>query len=219
MIAAPILLVSFLFFLYQSWVYSSGGKIQNRKGRTGGEVARQLLSRNGFQDVPVEMIMPLNHDSPPSFRQLYLSPGIYEGKDLWAIAGAAREAARLALVPSSVLPLRVKNRLSFLLHSVIFIAWGTFLLGLTGKPFEFFKWTGSILFILLFVLALLRLPREWEVSEKAFFYLRQSQWFDLDEFIRLKRILRALRLSLVSQIFRGPFLVVKNLAVHKRAKG
>ncbi len=219
MIAVPILLVSFLFFLYQSWVYSNGGKIRNRKGMTGCEVARQLLSRNGFQDVPVEMMAPLNHDSLPSFRQLYLSPDIYKGKNLWAIAGAARESARLALVSSSVLPLRIKNRLSFLLHGVIFIAWGSFLLGLTGERFEFFKWTGSFLFILLFVLALLRLPREWEVSEKALFYLRQSQWFELDEFIRLKRILRALRLTLVSQIFRVPFEAVKNLAVHLKTKG
>jgi len=122
-------------------------------------------------------------------------------------------------VPSSALPLRVRNRLSFLLQSVIFIAWGSFLLGLTGETFEFFKWAGSFLFILLFVLALLRLPREWEVSEKALFYLRQSQWFELDEFIRLKRILRALRLSLVSQIFRVPFDAVKNLALYLKTKG
>ncbi len=210
MIAAPILLASFLFFLYQSWLFARDGKIQNRRGMTGYEIARQMLNGNGFSEVPVEMMKKSNHDSTPSLRQLYLSRDIYEGKTLGDIAGAAREAARLALVPSSVLPLRIQSRISFLSQAVIWAAWGSYLLGFVGICPKFFDWTGIFLFILVFSLGLLRLPREWEVSEKAFHYLHQSRHFDLDEFIRLRNILGALRLSLISQIFRVPFEGIKN---------
>ena len=57
---------------------------------------------------------------------------------------------------------------------------------------------------LVFIIAILGLPFEFEVSNQTFFLLKHSQQFQIDELVRLKKLLRIMRLEGISQLVRAP---------------
>lgn len=82
-----------LVFVPQLWVNSTLKKytqIPSSVGKTGAEVAREILNREGLTNVPVEMTNSGDHYDPRD-RTVRLSPDFFNGRSIAAITVAAHE--------------------------------------------------------------------------------------------------------------------------------
>ena len=82
-----------LVILPQLWVRSTLNKYSNEPssiGRTGADIAREILNRNGLSNVTVEMTQVGDHYDPVS-KSVRLTPDFYRGTSLTAVTVAAHE--------------------------------------------------------------------------------------------------------------------------------
>ena len=192
-IFALVLGISFLAFLFQShWISKCRG-VKNRRGLSGAEMARYLLDSTGFSDFAVAEKTGVR----AGIKQLALEEVVYGGQSLFSLARAAENA--LALVRPAAL-FSLWGIFDFLIPA------GWLALGanvLTGWPgFKIFAYT---VFAASLGPALLELPARWEASHQVYQSLKQSGFFEVDELILLRRLLRALRFEHLSGIFSIPF--------------
>src|ERR1041385_2915237 len=70
-------------------------QVRPRSGMSGAEAARELLRRNGIDDVRVEQVEGFLSDHyDPGARTLRLSADVYSGRSLAALGVAAHEAGQ-----------------------------------------------------------------------------------------------------------------------------
>ena len=91
-----ILIVTVLITLiaqaFVSSSYSKYKKVKNNKGVTGAEVAREILAKNGLENIyVVEVAGNLTDHYDPSRKTVRLSKDIYNGTSVAAIAVASHE--------------------------------------------------------------------------------------------------------------------------------
>ena len=82
-----------LIILPQIWVRSTLNKYSNEPssiGRTGAEIAREILNRQGLNSVTVEVTSQGDHYDPKS-KAVRLSENFYSGRSLAAVTVAAHE--------------------------------------------------------------------------------------------------------------------------------
>jgi len=73
--------------------YTRYGEIANRSGISGMEAAERILRREGIANVTIEQTEGwLSDHYDPAARVLRLSPGVYQGRSIAAVAIAAHEA-------------------------------------------------------------------------------------------------------------------------------
>ena len=204
MVWIPVLLVSFIFFAYDVWVTRKNGGFLSRQGLTGYEIARHVLDASGLSQITVDAIGPGDKEIRRGIRQLYLEKKIYEGKNLRAMALAAREAVFLIGVPHSFLPLDLKKRAAELSAYAVLGGWLMFAAGFGIGRLSFLRMGSLAVFVSVFLMAALSLPAELEASERALDHLKGSRYFEVGELARLRSLLNALRFSGLAQIFNVP---------------
>ena len=100
--------------LVQMWLKRTFARFSNvplSSGLTGAAVAREILDRNGLQDVPVEQSPggALSDHYDPRKRALFLSPPVYEPATVAAAAVAAHETGHALQHASGYVPLKIRS--------------------------------------------------------------------------------------------------------------
>ena len=208
MIWVPVFILSFLAFAVEAWCLGRNRSYQNRQGLTGAEVARCLLDAGGFSQMTVGFMTGDERPRRPSLKQLDLERSVYDGKSLVAIARVAREIALVTKTPPSIPPPDFKKQIWRTFRFVILAAWPSVLLVALCSPLRGLAGTGLTLFGIIFMLALLDLPEEWEARDRASALLGQLRYFEPDELARIKTLLAVLRFERAAQIFKAPFDLV-----------
>jgi Zn-dependent membrane protease YugP len=164
----PITLLS----LGASWAtrsrFEAWARVPNRRGVTGAQVARFLLERAGLHDVAV---VPshggmLSDHYDPVRRTVRLSPTIYHGGSVSALAVAAHETGHALQHAEGYLPLALRN-LAVPVASLgsnvgmFFIFLGALL------AFTQLLWLGILLFSATVLFQLITLPVEFDASARA----------------------------------------------------
>jgi Zn-dependent membrane protease YugP len=160
-------------------------------GRTGAEVARDILYRAGLSDVQVEPVegMLTDHYDPRS-RTVRLSREIYQGSSVAALGVAAHETGHALQHHESYGPLALR---SALLPAVGFgsnLAFPLFFIGLIMNNAIFMDF-GILLFSAVVVFQLVTLPVEFNASNRAVELLHTGGYITREEEGPVRDMLRA----------------------------
>ncbi|MCL4515249.1 MAG: zinc metallopeptidase [Firmicutes bacterium] len=201
-----ILLIPALIFAFyaQSKVNSTFHRylqVRSRSGYTGAQVARELLARNGAENVHVEEIGGhLADHYDPRDQVIKLSPEVYESSSLAALGVAAHETGHALQHAEHYAPLGIRNNLFPVANIGSTLAFPLFFIG-----FLFPRGAGGVLMdlgILLFLGALLfqviTLPVEYNASRRAMAMLEAGGYIARDEVGDTRRVLSAAAMTYVA---------------------
>ena len=106
----PVLLLSGFASLRVKSAFNKYSRIANRSGKTGAEVAKQILRRNDLNNVQVtESRGFLSDHYDPTKKVVKLSPKVYESNSIAAIGVAAHETGHAVQHAHLYSPLMFRN--------------------------------------------------------------------------------------------------------------
>jgi Zn-dependent membrane protease YugP len=195
--------VSLGFTLYGGWVFWKYKTPSYRTTVTGCEIARFVLDKAGFVQVPVTPVEPSGEY--PSTEGLFLEPKIYEGRDFLSILSAARQAFLKSQLSNMTFWVRLKKRMAFVIRFTVLTGWVLLVLGNFISGLHFLVNLGLGCFVVVMALVIFDLPFELEVEEKTSKLLGHSGHFQPNEMAHLKKLGLATALSGLAAIVRAPF--------------
>jgi Zn-dependent membrane protease YugP len=168
-------------------------------GLTGAEVARQILDRNGLEQVPIEEAKggALSDHYDPRKRSLALSPPVYEPTTVAAAAVAAHESGHALQHASGYTALRLRSAM----FPVVAIASNTWIwLLMAGVILGALNLITIAILIYAVAVAfhLVTLPVEFNASRRAGQQLRTLGLVTADEQAGVQKVLTAAALTYVA---------------------
>ena len=197
-----IVLPAVIFAIYAqmrvSSVYAKYRVVQNARGKTGAEVAREILDMNGLQNVAIERIPGnLNDHYDPRTQVVRLSDSVYANRSIAAIGIAAHETGHAVQHSTKYLPLMFRN--SFVPVASFGSGLGPWLaiVGLFfGMPM--LVNAGIVLFTAAVAFTLITLPVELNASGRAIRTLEGTGILAAEEITPAKKVLNAAALTYVA---------------------
>ncbi len=173
-------------------------RVSSRKGWTGAEAARELISKRGIAGVVVEETPGFLSDHyDPGARRLRLSPAVYHGRSLAALGVAAHEAGHAIQHATSYGPLRFRSWV--VRPAMIGSNFGTLLAGVgVALQSTGLVWVGIVLFSAFVIFTLITLPVEFDASNRAVLALEQGGMIYADEVPGARAVLRAAAMTYVA---------------------
>ena len=165
-------LVPFIIGLaVQGWLRSTfarNSQVPISSGRTGADVAREILDRNGLTDVPVQPSKagPLSDHYDPRNRGVFLSEPVYAGRSVAATAVAAHEVGHAIQHQQDYVPMKAR---SAIWPVAAFGSQAWFFILIAGLLFGAFNLItlALIVFGAVVVFQLVTLPVEFNASRRA----------------------------------------------------
>ncbi len=193
-------------WLYQTLVRNSGNRFRGRRQVTGCELARQVLDRARLNRTAVASARgPMRGHLGFSLDGLRLPEKVYYGTQLSDSAQALHETAHQLEASQSVIPRALCAPGGWILQAVVMASWFLVLAGFLGPAWRGAGLFGQVLFLIGFCIAVTSLPRERTVTRCALSNLAALEGFGPDEKIRMKKILKALRWSPLTEAFSAPW--------------
>lgn len=194
------ILVTLVAQIFVTSSYSKYKKIENSKGVTGAEVAREILDKHGLSEVYVtETNGMLSDHYDPTRKVVRLSKDIYQGKTIAAVSVAAHEVGHaiqdkegygFMKFRSSILPL------------VNFSSKAGYFAILIGIVFGFTDliWIGIALEIIILLFQLVTLPVEFDASHRAGIEIEKNNFLVAGERKGSKKMLSAAAFTYVAAV-------------------
>lgn len=197
-----ILIVTVLITLiaqaFVSSSYSKYKKVKNKKGVTGAEVAREILAKNGLENIyVVEVAGNLTDHYDPSRKTVRLSKDIYNGTSVAAIAVASHECGHAIQDKENYTFLKIRAALVPLVNFSSVAGYIAILIGILFSSLQLF-WIGILLEAVILVFQLVTLPVEFNASNRALKKIEEYDLVDLEELTGAKKMLRAAAFTYVA---------------------
>ena len=197
-----ILIVTVLITLiaqaFVSSSYSKYKKVKNKKGVTGAEVAREILAKNGLENIyVVEVAGNLTDHYDPSRKTVRLSKDIYNGTSVAAIAVASHECGHAIQDKENYTFLKIRAALVPLVNFSSVAGDIAILIGILFSSLQLF-WIGILLEAVILVFQLVTLPVEFNASNRALKKIEEYDLVDLEELTGAKKMLRAAAFTYVA---------------------
>lgn len=160
-----------LGFVVQGWLKKTVAQYMQvpvHTGLTGAQVARDILDRNGLENVPVEHAPggPLSDHYDPRKRSVHLSQGVYDGTAVASTAIAAHEVGHAIQHAKAYGPFRIRSAMwpvvSFASTAWFFLLLMGAVLGALGLV-----QLAIILYAVVVLFQLVTLPVEFDASRRA----------------------------------------------------
>jgi len=165
---------------------------------SGAAVARQLLSGNGAGHVKVEMTSGhLSDHYDPRVRTVRLSPEVFQGNSLAALAVAAHEAGHALQHQHGYFPLEMRNNLAPVAQISSNLALPLLFIGLILGYANLAIW-GVYLFTAVVLFQIITLPVEFNASNRAMVLLENGGFLTKNEVRPTKSVLDAAALTYVA---------------------
>jgi len=196
-----------LIIIPQIWVRSTLNKYANEPssiGRSGADIAREILNRNGLNNVAVETSHPGGDHYDPISKSVRLSPEFYSGNSLAAVTVAAHECGhaiqdaenygfmsiRKVVTPVIQICQFGPYLLMFSLMLTVFLA---------SPIWKLTALIGLLMYIGIFFFQLITLPVEFDASfSRAIPVLEGAGYISPDEKENAKKILQACAFTYVA---------------------
>ncbi|MGE5581915.1 MAG: zinc metallopeptidase [Bacillota bacterium] len=184
-------------------------------GRTGAQVARELLDRNNLTDVPVELTPEtLSDHYDPRSRVLRLSPEVYHGRSLASLGVAAHETGHAIQHAHAYLPLSVRNSIFPIANFGSNLGYILFFIGLIFGGNMFLIDLGIILFSFFVFFTVITLPVEFNASSRALTMLTDSGYLMRgEEATGAKKVLSAAALTYLAAAATAILQLVRMLLI------
>jgi Zn-dependent membrane protease YugP len=186
----------------QAWLKRTFA-VNNQKpvasGKSGADVAREILDRNGLQSVPVQPSKagPLSDHYDPRKRSVNLSEAVFAGRSIAATAVAAHEVGHALQHAKSYVPMTIRSAIwplaAFGSQSWFFILIAGMLFGAFGLV-----QLALIVFALVIVFQLITLPVEFNASRRALGQIRELGLVNDAEAVGARQTLTAAAMTYVA---------------------
>jgi uncharacterized protein len=172
------MLPAFLLMMAVQWyvksAYNRWSRVQARSGTTGAQAAQRLAQSGGLYDVQIEGISGnLTDHYDPRTKRLRLSPGVYQGQSVAALAIAAHELGHALQDHEGYLPLRLRAAMVPAVNIGSYLGWILIMIGIVIQALEL-AWLGVAVFSAGAFFALATLPVELNASARAKRLLRDT---------------------------------------------
>ncbi len=218
LILVPAMLVSLYAQTKLSTTYSQYSQVRNRRGYTGAEVARMLLTANGINDVRVEHINGnLTDHYDPRGKVIRLSDAVYGQTSVAALGVAAHETGHAIQDNVGYMPLRIRHSLFPVTSISSRLAMPIFLLGLLfAGTYGILMQIGIYLFAFTVIFQIVTLPVEFNASSRALDILEEAHILDPDEVKPASQVLSAAALTYVAAALTAILSLVRLLVIARR---
>lgn len=209
----PALLLAGYAQFKVSSTFNRYADVATARGRTGAEVAAELLRRRGVADVAIEPVDGMLGDHyDPRTKTLRLSPQVFGSTSVAAVGVAAHEAGHALQHRDGYALLAIRSAIVPAAQIGTSAAWILFLLGLLLRTPRLMDL--GILFFLGYVLfALVTLPVEFNASARAVRVL-QGEGFVLPQEVQgVRAVLNAAALTYVAAAAMAVLQLVRLLAL------
>lgn len=185
-------------------------------GRSGAEVARAILDKNGLRNVNIKEVPgTLSDFYDPRDKSLSLSRDISSGTSIASIAVAAHEVGH-AIQDKESYPML--NLRSFMAPAVKISSSLAMYLILGGLFFNFTKLfdIGIILYAVIVLFTLVTLPVEFNASKRALNEIRSMPGVNDETIYGSKKVLKAAALTYVASAFTALSELLRLLSMRRR---
>ena len=173
-------------------------RVRSRKGITGREAARAILTSYGLGSMPIKQIAgQLTDHYDPSTRSLSLSEPVYDSTSIAAIGVAAHEVGHAVQHAQNYFPLKFRNAIVPVVNLTSGASWPLFLVGLMAGNSRIMN-IGILLFVGALVFHLVTLPVEFDASRRALKCIRETNLLSQDEYKGVKSVLSAAAMTYVA---------------------
>ena len=168
-------------------------------GKSGAEVAREILDRNGLQNVPVQPSKagPLSDHYDPRARGVFLSEPVFAGRSVASTAVAAHEVGHAIQHAKSYVPMTIRSAIwpiaAFGSRSWFFILIAGMLFGAFGLI-----QLALVVFALVIAFQLMTLPVEFNASRRALGQIRELGLVNDAEAVGARQTLTAAAMTYVA---------------------
>ena len=197
-----LMIIAFLISLgadiYLRTKYSKYKKVEVKSGITGAEAAREILKKNGLEDVyVVETKGILSDHYDPRAKVVRLSTDIYNGTSVASVSVAAHECGHAVQDKENYFFLKFR---SFLVPFVNFSSKFGYMAVLIGLIFNAIDlaWVGIGLLIVIVLFQLITLPVEFDASRRGKRFLTDLKIINSEERSGASSVLRAAAFTYVA---------------------
>lgn len=163
----PAFLLMMLAQLYVTSSYNKWSRVAARSRLSGAQAAQRLISTGGLFNVTVQQVPGnLSDHYDPRSKVLSLSPGVYQGNSVAALAVAAHELGHAMQDQEGYMPLRLRAALVPAVNIGSYLGWILIFAGLIMNYLPV-AGLGVVVFSLGLVFALATLPVELNASARA----------------------------------------------------
>ncbi len=232
----PALIISLIAQAMVNSAYSKNSKIQNMRGMTGADAARQVLMANnvtGVNIVPVNGKLTDHFD--PRNNTIYLSEGVYNATTIAAVGIAAHEAGHAVQHAEGYLPNKIRGALVPVTNFGSRIGWILILIGFAMSGFYYYYGNvntesltyqlggvvlviGILLYSTSLLFTLVTLPVEFNASKRALNVIKNSQLLTGEQYNGAKQTLTAAALTYVAAALTALLQLLRVIAIAKRRR-
>ncbi|MDR7556737.1 MAG: zinc metallopeptidase [Armatimonadota bacterium] len=212
-----IVLPGILLALYAQWkvhsTFQRFSQVPTVAGRTGAEVAVELLRRRGVRDVAVEPVDGLLADHyDPRTKTLRLSPAVYGSASVAAVGVAAHECGHALQHHEGYAPLALRSAIVPVATLGTQAAIILFMIGLVASLRPLMD-LGILLFLGYIAFALVTLPVEFDASRRAVAALQREGLVTSVEADGTRQVLNAAALTYVAAAAMAVLQLVRLVAL------
>lgn len=167
-------------------------------GKTGAQVARQILDNHGLYDVPVEMVPgKLTDHYDPIARKVRLSESVFHHPSIAAVSVAAHECGHALQHQESYGMLVLRHRMFPIVNFTSGIAPFLLIGGILFQMLGLFA-VGILFFTVSVLFQIVTLPVEFNASSRAKQILIRDRYIRSEEEQGVKKVLNAAALTYVA---------------------
>jgi len=195
----PPLIIGFLVQRWLKKTVAANLAVPVANGLSGAEVARQILDRNGLQNVPVETSPggPLSDHYDPRQKSVHLSEPVYGGRAVASTAIAAHEVGHAIQHAKAYAPFRLRSAMwpavAFASNAWIFLL----MIGAFAQLFGLVTFA-IILYAVVVLFQLVTLPVEFDASRRALGQLNDMGLVTAGESQGARKVLTAAAMTYVA---------------------
>lgn len=197
-ILLPALILALYAQIRVQTTYARYSQVPVANGRTGAEVAQEILRRNGLSNVEIERIDGVLSDHyDPRTRTLGLSSDVYDGASVAAAGVAAHETGHALQHARDYAPLTLRSAMVPTVQFGSWLAWPLFFLGFLFHSGTMMQ-VGILIFSAMVAFTVITLPVEFDASARALRVLREERLVTAEELRGVRSVLVAAALTYVA---------------------
>lgn len=182
-----------------SSTYKKYSRTTCSRGYTGYQTARNMLDKNGLQDVRIERVKGnLTDHYDPRTNVVHLSEGVYDGNSVAAVGVAAHECGHAVQYATGYIPMKIRGAIIPVTNFGSKLAVPLVLAGLLLSWYPL-AYIGLIGYALIALFQLITLPVEFNASNRAVVTLSDMNITEAEQ-KGVKKVLNAAAMTYVAAL-------------------
>ena len=202
-------LVTLSASIFVNAMYSKYKKVENKRGLTGFDVARNILDKHGLKNVLVlETSGNLSDHYDPTKKVVKLSSDIFHGKTVASISVASHECGHAIQDSENYSFLRLRAKLFPIVNLSSKLGYFAILIGLIFSIADLI-WLGILFEIVILLFQLITLPVEFNASKRALEIIEKEGMVSKEEHSGAKTMLTSAALTYVAGVLAALFEIFR----------